>query len=158
MQTPVLRYYTAARVTSDHIVNYASLRGDCLPFTIATLLNSSLSKGALVMDCPYMFIAVLYSAPGPRSFCTKTKLFIICREAKTRAHMHANILANDMLRSPQHVPRFALCMLGGYCDVILFMKFLRYETFPKRCIIFTSRYASLHSAVRGAANCVIKVR
>ena len=99
------------------------------------------------MDCPYMFIAVLYSPPGPRPFCTKTELFITCRKAKTRAYMHANILANDMLRSPQHGPRFELCMLGGYCDVILFMELLRYDNFTERYISSTSRYASLYSAV-----------
>ncbi|KAJ8018673.1 hypothetical protein HOLleu_43220 [Holothuria leucospilota] len=90
-----------------------------------------------------MFIAVLYSAPGLRPFCTKTKLFIICRETKTRAHMHANISANDMLRSPQHGPRFVLCMLGRYCVVILFMKLLRYDNFTKHYISSTSRCASL---------------
>ena len=36
------------------------------------------------------------------------------------------------------------------------MKLLRYETFAKRCISFISRNAYLHSAVRGAANRLIR--
>ena len=70
MQTPVLRYYSRAR---DHIVNYASFRGDCIAF--APSLNSPQNKGALVMDCPYMFIAVLYSARDHTAyFFTETEL------------------------------------------------------------------------------------
>ena len=54
----------AARVTSDQIVNDASLRGDCLAFSITPSSDQrALSIDALLMDCPCMCIAVLYSAP-----------------------------------------------------------------------------------------------